>query len=169
MTLVDKSRPQTKYDYFFEGGGAGSTYIIKSLVAKKLQQYLGKNRKIIEEFNHHDWFIYAFTRFFFGKWYIDKNSYVYYRQHSQNELGTSLSFRGIFKRAIKILNGYALGQSQKLAQFLKCNDTIIKKLLFHNNISGLYQIYYFKFLRRSYFGKIAMIFVGLISIFKLNN
>ena len=39
LRIVDKSYPQTKYDYFFEGGGAGNTYIITKNVALSFQNF----------------------------------------------------------------------------------------------------------------------------------
>ena len=169
LKIIDKSYPQTKYDYLFEGGGAGNTYIITKSVALSFQKFLKLNYDQIKNINHHDWLLYAYTRYYFGSWFIDKSASVFYRQHHKNELGTNFSFKGFIKRFRTVLNGYALNQARQLKNVLNIDDQFINKIFKKGFVAGYYQIIYFYKFRRSLFGKIAFIFVGLINLFRLNN
>ena len=169
LRIVDKSYPQTKYDYFFEGGGAGNTYIITKNVALSFQNFLKTNINEIKKINHHDWLLYAYTRSHHGSWYIDKSVNVFYRQHHKNELGTNFSFYGFIRRLSTVLNGYAISQARLVKNVLKVNDNLLSKIFKKNFFAGCYQMIYFYKFRRSPLGKIAFIFVGLVNLFRMNN
>ena len=165
--LVNKIQNQTEYDYLFEGGGPGNTYLIKSEVIISLKKKLLINQHFKKNFNHHDWLIYAFTRRFFGSWFIDEKAFILYRQHSGNELGARNSIKSYLKRFNFIISGYAFEQVRLLFNFLDVNDNNIKKILKKDRKSGLNIILNFHKLRRSNKDKLIMIFIGLIKLFKI--
>lgn len=168
LKVIDKSFPQTEYDYLFEGGGAGNTYLILKKVAISFQNFLKLKHDKILKFNHHDWLLYAYTRSKFGSWHISKTVDVLYRQHSENELGTNFTFRGFIKRLKTVLNGYAISQARLIYELLEIDDDFISKIFRKNFMAGIYQIIYFYKFRRSPIGKIAFIFVGIINVFRMN-
>ena len=168
LKVIDKSFPQTEFDYFFEGGGAGNTYLISQKVAISFQNFLKLNYDKILKINHHDWLLYAYTRSKFGSWYINKKVYVLYRQHNKNELGTNFTVKGFIKRLRTIFNGYAIDQARLIYNILDIDNEFMNKIFKKNYIAGFYQIINFYKFRRSPMGKIAFIFVGIINIFRMN-
>ena len=165
--LVNKKQNQTKYDYLFEGGGPGNTYLIRSEVIISLKKKLHINQYFKKKFNHHDWLIYAFTRHFFGSWFIDERAFILYRQHLENELGARNSIKSYLKRFNFILSGYAFEQVRLLFNFLDVKDNNIKKILKKNRRSGIFIILNFYKLRRSKKDKFLMIIIGFIKLFKI--
>ena len=164
LKTVDKSWKQVSYDYLFEGGGAGSTYIVKKDIMISFQYLLKKNKWISDKINHHDWLLYAFTRYNYKNWFIDSFESVYYRQHSNNELGSSDSINALYKRVKFVLNGYALNQSKYIAKAINLERHIYNKI-YLNRLFGLFLIMNFYKLRRSPKGKLIILTIGIISIF----
>ena len=126
-----------------------------------INQYFKKN------FNHHDWLIYAFTRRFFGNWFIDERAFIFYRQHLDNELGARNSIKSYLKRFNFIMSGYAFKQVRLLFNFLDVKDNNIKKILKKNRRSGIDIILNFYKLRRSNKDKLIMIIIGFIKLLKI--
>ena len=165
--FVNKIKHQTKYDYLFEGGGPGNTYLIKSEVIIFLKKKLKINQYFKSNFNHHDWLMYAFTRHFFGSWFIDERAFIFYRQHLENELGARNSIKSYLKRINFIMSGYAFEQVRLLFNFLDLKDDNIEKILKKSRKSGFYIILNFYKLRRSYKDKFIIIIIGFIKLFKI--
>lgn len=163
LKTVNKSSKQVMYDYLFEGGGAGSTYILKYEVMDSFKKILLQEKWIMNKINHHDWLIYAYTRHIYKYWYIDKFDSVYYRQHSHNELGSSDSFKAILKRLKLVLNGYALSQSSYIANAIKIDNKTYKKF-YSSKAYGWNILFNFYNLRRSIKGKILIFIIGFIAL-----
>lgn len=128
-TLVDKSSRQKKYDYIFEGPGPGCTFVISKNLAEKVKEKIKSNITKINSIAFHDWFIYFFSRSLNMSWYIDKNSYIYYRQHDNNVMGSNIGIKSYFKRIGTIYRGEYRNQ-------IKCN------LLFSPN-----ELFFFRFIK----------------------
>lgn len=165
LKTVNKSNKQTEFDFLFEGGGAGSTILLKRKVMQGIQVHLLNNPWIKKKINHHDWFIYAFTRYNYGKWHIDKYNSVYYRQHNFNELGSSDSVLGFFKRLKMVVSGYAFMQSKLIAEAINFDSNLNKKI-YQNKYLSFFLILNFYKLRRSYKGKFIIFLIGLLSFFR---
>jgi len=60
--LVKKSFPQKKYDYFFEGGGPGCSYVLRRQSLQQFKSLMMKNWNDFNSIESHDWLIYAFFR-----------------------------------------------------------------------------------------------------------
>lgn len=101
--LLDKStKPQTAYDYQFQGGSAGNTYVIRANLMQTLQSAL----RCYNFLDHvgtvsHDWIIYAIARSYQYRWHFDKSAYIYYRQHANNVYGAR---KNIWQR-VRMLTG----------------------------------------------------------------
>ena len=117
--LVKKNAKQVKYDYLFESAGPGCTYIFAKDKFKLFQNYLIENRFHLSKVWLHDWLAYSYYRGNKFKWIIDERPLMYYRQHSNNELGANFNIRSLLIRAKKLLkkNGDQLVLNQ--AEFLK--------------------------------------------------
>lgn len=100
--IIKKSYPQKKYDYYFEPAGPGCTYIINKYLANEIKKTLSK---ISNPPYHHDWFIYAFARINNYKWHIDNVPNLFYRQHSDNQVGANTGIKNYTKRISQLISG----------------------------------------------------------------
>lgn len=108
FTELKKDFPQKKFDYLFEGGSAGCTYVFTKSFAKELKSFIDiVDSSGWEEFSH-DWMVYFFARSNGYKVYIDHNSYIHYRIHDSNVHGhlNKLSFATIKEKFKQVLDGY---------------------------------------------------------------
>jgi rhamnosyltransferase len=109
--IINKAQNQVRWDYLFEGGGAGCTYLLENNLAVMLQNYLIKNKDIDDKISHHDWFYYAFARARGIKWIIDKRANVLYRQHEANTEGANIGWKAIVYRIKDVIFGNWIKQS----------------------------------------------------------
>jgi len=114
---VIKNYPQSEYDYLFESPGPGCTFLLKKDLVMSIQEYL-RGTVSPRDIDWHDWLIYAFARGRGHKWVIDNNSYIFYRQHSSNQLGVNWGYIAFIKRVKKIVSGYGMNQSLRIIKFL---------------------------------------------------
>lgn len=113
--IIKKSYKQKSYDYFFESGGPGCTYVMKKNFIIDFQKFLKINgNKVINLNNFHDWLIYFFARTNKYNWYFDKNISLNYRQHKSNEIGANEGINAKLNRLEKVLNGDAFKHIEKL-------------------------------------------------------
>lgn len=92
-----KSNQQTKYDYYFEAASAGCTLVLNKRAAVYFRASVTKLFDRIPADASHDWSTYALTRVNGFSWYIDKNAYIIYRQHTENAYGANTGLKGISK------------------------------------------------------------------------
>ena len=125
--FINKSYKQTKYDYYFESAGPGSTYLFTPVFVKKFQRFI-QNNKESWRFKHYDWLIYSYARENNFKWHIDKKPTLYYRQHSNNFTGANWGLKAFLVRVKALIFGEAFKQSEQLSRIIK-----YKKNFFQNN------------------------------------
>jgi rhamnosyltransferase len=128
-SIVIKSQKQTKWDYFFESAGPGCTYVMNKSLALELQRFILENKSKIDEVWMHDWFIYAFSRFYNYKWIIDKDALIRYRQHESNVIGVNKGFKAYHYRLRKVLNGEYFSQVLLISDILKAHNIKIIKYM----------------------------------------
>ena len=76
------------------------------------------------------------------KWFIDKNAYVIYIQHQNNELGANNNIKGFLKRVKMILSKEYFKQSVFIAKCLDLHDqTFVKRYYLLDRKSFLYLAY----------------------------
>ena len=124
---TDKAKPQRKYDYLFESAGPGCTYVLNVKLALEIKDFIKNNWSDVNEFEHHDWFIYAYARSNNHKWFIGKESFILYRQHANNQLGVNLNLKSFFSRAKEVWSGNALDKVKKLITILNLNNIVSAK------------------------------------------
>ena len=137
-SLINKSYPQKEFDFLFEGGSAGCTYVFTNIFCIELKKTLEKVDYSNWKFFSHDWFVYFFARIDDYGVSIDSNAYILYRIHDSNvhgQLNTSSFFAT--KERLKLLNGgwYFL----QIKGFLQ----LIPKGSIERNIYELYTKNYF--------------------------
>ena len=126
--FIDKSQPQTKWDYLFEAAGPGCTYVLAAPLAKEIQTIASLQESEIAAIGLHDWFIYAYARSREYRWVIDDQAFIHYRQHLQNQVGMNSGLKAFMHRARKVSSGWALAQSALIAKIIGMeNDPFVKK------------------------------------------
>lgn len=115
---IKKSYSQRKYDYMFESGGPGCTYILKVEVFTLFKNKINSNWSASQFIEYHDWFIYCFFRSNNFNWIIDSSSFMHYRQHESNQIGANTSIRSFCTRINMITNGWYFDQIKKMSEIL---------------------------------------------------
>lgn len=144
QSLLKKDFIQKKFDYLFEGGSAGCTYVI----TKEMYQLLKEEINLIPDFYYnskvfsHDWFIYFVARKLNKKVFIDSESHILYRIHQNNVHGilNSGSWFAIKERIKLIREGWYTEHIVGLSSLL--DDNSIEK--------KIYKLYCKGFLHRLY-------------------
>ncbi|WP_201517518.1 glycosyltransferase [Gulosibacter hominis] len=103
--LIVKNQTQQLADYAFESGGPGSTFLIRPEAFRLVQQQLRNPQSSANTARSHDWLIYALIRANGGRWFIDGEPTVEYRQHEDNVLGANEGWRQHLRRLAVIREG----------------------------------------------------------------
>jgi rhamnosyltransferase len=107
QVYVRKSRSLRRFDYLFESGGPGNTFVFTAQTALRLRDFL---RSIpadeLGRIEMHDWFIYAWCRSNGIPWRIDNFGGLLYRQHDDNVIGASSGVAAIYKRLNYMISGW---------------------------------------------------------------
>lgn len=103
--LIDKAQPQRRFDYLFSAPGPGCTFVLPRKVFLHLQAFVRQNYAQLQTLWIHDWLIYAFVRSGGGRWYIDPEAHVLYRQHDSNAMGANVGWRAARMRLARIRTG----------------------------------------------------------------
>lgn len=93
-------------DFIFEGAGQGCTFILTRNSFSRIREFIIKNYPLVEDFHYHDWLVYLLVRAFGMSWFFDKNGYMLYRQHGENEIGARGNFTSFHKRFLLIRSGW---------------------------------------------------------------
>ena len=143
-SILNKSYSQKKYDYLFEGGSAGCTYVFTTFFGKELKNKLNSINYKDWQFFSHDWFVYFFARIENYKVVIDQNAFILYRVHDTNVHGqlNTVSLHAIKERLRLIKEGWYFKQAQGFMSLLNPNSNEYKiyKLYSKNYFTRLYVI-----------------------------
>lgn len=142
--IVNKSHPQTKYDYIFQGASAGCTYVLSRHAFMNVRRAL-----ISSDFSQlkkvsHDWLIYAIVRSAGMKWINDGSAYIFYRQHEQNSYGDKRGLKLILRKSKLIFSGWYVSQIKLIIGSINSNQEVseIKVKIIHadflKRLSNLY-------------------------------
>jgi rhamnosyltransferase len=103
-------KDEKKYDFLFEGGSAGCTYVMDRIFFLKLKEILQNTNYLNWKYFSHDWFIYFAARINGFKVFFDSNSYIYYRIHESNVHGqlNIFSLNALIKRLLLVQRGWYL-------------------------------------------------------------
>lgn len=134
---------QKKYDYLFESGSAGCTYVFSisflDLIIKELKDRDLENWKFLS----HDWLIYFLARKNDKKVFFDSNSHIMYRIHDNNVHGglNGNSMSAIRSRLEVLKLGWYPEQIKGFTQFLQVDSPEM----------DIYNLF-----NKGYFGRIAV-------------
>lgn len=138
--LINKAQAQVRWDYLFEAAGPGCTYVFKATLAHEIQQFVIAHSQNIDQVGLHDWLIYAYARSHGYAWVIDHESYILYRQHSQNQVGVNAGLKGFMRRARKVSSGWALAQAALIAKMVGADQTPFVKSWLAGGSIGLLKL-----------------------------
>ena len=148
-SIINKSYSQKKYDYLFEGGSAGCTYVFTTFFAKELKKRINSINYKDWQFFSHDWFVYFFARLENYKVVMDENAYILYRVHDTNVHGqlNTFSFYAIIERLRLIKEGWYFKQAEGFKSLLNPNTDEYKiyNLYSKNYFTRLYVILRYNF------------------------
>ena len=154
-SIINKSYPQKKYDYLFEGGSAGCTYVFTNKFCIDLKETIQKVDYSHWKFFSHDWFVYFFARINDFRVSIDCNAYILYRIHDDNvhgQLNTN-SFLAIKERLRLVKEGWYFKHIRGFLQIIPQSSTerLIYKLYSKNYFTRLFVLmrYNFSLMRSS--------------------
>lgn len=157
-TLVKKSYPQTKYDHFFEAGGPGCSYLLKSSVVNDFKSFYKSRKEEVANIELHDWFLYAYCRARGCSWYIDSKPMMLYRQHENNQVGTNTGMKA-FRARIKLMkSGWYKNQVNLIVRLVSKKDSSLF-------LSRYFLIKNWNQLRRKPLEKIALLCFILFGLF----
>jgi rhamnosyltransferase len=108
ISMLNKCFKIKKYDYLFEGGSAGCTYVLSLNYFFDLNKSIDINKfKNWENFSH-DWYIYFHARLIKKIVVFDNHSYIKYRIHENNVHGqlNINNFNSFKKRYYLIKSGW---------------------------------------------------------------
>lgn len=117
--LIDKARPQRRYDYLFEAAGPGCSYVMRSGDALALADFLREQHAALEQVWLHDWLIYAWFRATGRRWQIRPQVQLRYRQHAHNHLGVNSGLRAALVRLRMLRQGWYRRQIGTIVRVLR--------------------------------------------------
>lgn len=153
--IINKSYPQKKYDFLFEGGSAGCTYVFTNDFCLELKKILKNTNYYDWELFSHDWFVYFYARVNGFKVSIDNKAYITYRIHAHNSYGqvNKISISAIKERLKYIKNGWYFNHIKEFSVFITPNsvESKIYQLYTKNYFTRLYVLirYNFELMRSS--------------------
>lgn len=114
-----KSSKQNVFDYLFQGGSAGCTYVLTINAIRLVLEKIGELAYNFPKNLSHDWIIYAICRSYDLKCVHDQDAYIAYRQHSVNAFGAMPGVSGFFHRLKMSRQGWYREQVLANSRFLK--------------------------------------------------
>lgn len=127
--LIKKQGFIASRNHLFESPGPGCSIVIPRFVFDQLQRHLRGSLGKVSRIDFHDWAIFAYVRSKGGKWIIDSEPSLLYRQHSSNVLGVQLGFENLLRRFKMLSRGWYRDQVLAVASFCdQSNDCAIQQL-----------------------------------------
>lgn len=171
QSIINKSHKQKEYDYLFESGSAGCTYVFTKDFCLELKEKIKKINYLEWKFFSHDWFIYFLARINKHTVFIDSNAYIKYRMHTNNLHGylNKKTFRASIERLKVIQSGWYQEHIKGFNQLLH-NAPVEKniyKMYTKNYFSRLFVIIRYNFsLNRSFKKNIQFFIISTLPILR---
>ncbi|MBS3947107.1 MAG: glycosyltransferase [Dethiobacter sp.] len=159
---IDKAHPLQSLDHLFSAPGPGCTFVIPRAVFIGLQAFVVENFDRLQTIWVHDWLIYAFVRAQGGKWHIDPQSNMLYRQHGNNEIGVNYGWRAALSRLKRVRSGAYRRDILAIADSVGESDYIVEALRRFRFIDRLSLILNVRRFRRRYTECVYLAFLFLI-------
>lgn len=136
--LIDKTMPQTEWDYLFESAGPGCTYVLPAKMWNELKKSVVENYEAVRNIKLHDWFVYAFVRAQNKLWYVDPEPSMLYRQHDSNEFGANSGIKTALKRLQAVRSGWYRHQAAEMCRIFKIDEPVSRCI--QNGYAGSIQL-----------------------------
>jgi rhamnosyltransferase len=169
-SIIKKDFPQKEFDFLFEGGSAGCTYVFTSEFAISLKKELSNVNYLNWKFFSHDWFIYFYARHSGFNVILDDSFLIRYRIHNDNVHGqlNSNSWFSFKERFQLIRNGWYVKHIEGFLQIIK-PDSNYYNIYYFYNLNWFTRVwvcvrYNFKLFR----SKRKFLFFFLLSLIPLN-
>lgn len=149
-SIIRKDYPQKKFDYLFEGGSAGCTYVFTKEFCMLLQSELLKVPDSYSEWSSfsHDWLVYFVARNSNAKVIIDSSAHIIYRIHTANVHGqlNEYSIASLKKRLNLIREGWYIYHLAGLASMIQNKEAYeISRLYTRNFFTRIYVLFKYNF------------------------
>lgn len=144
--ISKKNSKPTGYDHYFEGPGAGCTFIVSSEFYSGLVSFIckEKNRQSLDKIFWHDWFMYIFAIEHGYKWIIDGSPHILYLQHESNETGVNRGLKAGKKRLKMLSSGWYFEQIKLMLDIISPKNDInlrLKRLSLFDKLFFLKKIF----------------------------
>ena len=164
--VLDKMQAQRKYDYLFQGGGAGCTYVATAASIQKFKQFLLNNWEEATAVGYHDWLMYSFCRSQGILWHFDKGYKMHYRQHENNEFGSNAGLRATYKRVKLLKSGWYSAECLKIIRVLHKTSTDIPAQFLDKKFKNkLYLLRNISKLRRKFKERVFLFIIILVGLY----
>lgn len=144
---TDKAQPLQALDYLFGSPGPGCTFVLPRTVFADLKAFVTCNFERLQSLWVHDWLIYAFVRSRGGRWYIDSQVNMLYRQHGNNEIGVNAGWRAALNRLRLVRSGSYRREILAIADSVGvCNAVVeaLRRLHLVDRLHLLFQVRHFR-------------------------
>jgi rhamnosyltransferase len=110
--IVSQDPRHRAFDFLFEGGGQGCTFVMTGDCFIEIQKFIQKHFNLVREFYFHDWLIFLLVRCWGKTWHFDCLPTINYRQHTHNVAGVKHGFKAKYRRIQLIRSGWYRKQIQ---------------------------------------------------------
>ena len=163
--FITKHPQQRKWDFFFESGGPGCSYVFKNFFYTELRNWVCKNHCLLKKIWQHDWFIYAYARSHNFPWLIADENMLLYRQHDSNVVGVNRGIRALIRRLRIVMSGQYRNQARLYVELFNNNDSRIGRAINAGWLGSLFIACNIRSCRRSTRDRIALFFLCIFNIY----
>lgn len=164
--VLDKAQPIRRFDYLFEAGGPGCSYVLKVSAASGFKQFLIERWQQANDVALHDWLTYAWFRSNGYDWVIDARPKIRYRQHGGNQIGANDGFKAIARRLQMVRSGWYREQSSKIAWLIAPYLPSTPRILTSDvNISRRFILAHINHTRRQLRDRAVLFMVVLLGVY----
>lgn len=118
--LIDKAQPQVPLDFLLESAGPGCTFVMDheafTSVRAALDRLPDDGVRLDDSAVPHDWLAYAIVRATGGRWHIDAEPTMEYRQHESNATGANSGISQAASRFRRLASGEYRAQCGAVAR-----------------------------------------------------
>jgi len=148
--VIQKAHPQRSLDYLFGSPGPGCTFILPRRFFQRVKAFVTQKFDELQAIWVHDWLVYAFVRSNGGRWFIDPQSNMMYRQHGHNEIGANAGLRAAINRLKLVRSGAYRRDILAIADSVCVQNDIVDSLRRLNLIDRIGLMFHVRKFRRRF-------------------
>lgn len=145
---IDKAQQLQPLDHLFGSPGPGCTFVLPREVFMDLKTFVTCNFERLQSIWVHDWLIYAFVRARGGRWYIDSQLNMLYRQHGSNEIGVNAGWRAARNRLCLVRSGSYRRDILAIADSVGVSNAVVEAVRRLNLVDRLFLLFQVRHFRR---------------------